>query len=91
MAWTRCQLYVAHALGEGDFRAIVTHHLDLLPLHGPSVERRIAGMGEVLASALCLEDEHGRRQLLPSRVDGALTDGEYSAFLASCTDWVQGR
>ena len=85
----RCILFVAHAKGEGDFRAIVTHHLDLLPLHAAAVERRIADFGDVLASALLVEDAAGRK-LLPARGEG-LTDQEYREFVASCEDWAQGR
>jgi len=89
MAIKRCILFVAHAKGEGDFRAIVTHHLDLHPIHSASIERRIAAFGDVLASALLVEDETGTK-LLPARGEG-LSDREYSEFLASCEDWAKGR
>jgi hypothetical protein len=89
MAVRRCILFVAHAKGEGDFRAIVTHHLDLAPLHGASVASRIASFGDVLATALLVEDEKGAK-VFPSRGEG-LTDPEYREFLASCEDWAKGR
>jgi len=89
MATKRCILFVAHAKGDGDFRAIVTHHLDLHPLHAATVERRIAAFGEVLATALLVEDEKGTK-LLPARGEG-LSDREYREFLASCEDWAKGR
>jgi hypothetical protein len=89
MATKRCILFVAHAKGDGDFRAIVTHHLDLHPLHAAAVERRIAAFGEVLATALLVEDEKGTK-ILPARGEG-LSDREYREFLASCEDWAKGR
>jgi hypothetical protein len=89
MSVSRCLLFVAHAKGDGDFRAIVTHHLDLYPLHGPSVERRIEAFGTVLATAVLVEDESGTK-ILPSRGEG-LSDREYQEFVASCEDWAKGR
>ena len=91
MGARRVILFVAHAKGEGDLRGIVTHHLDLHPLHAASVERRIAALGEVLASALLVEDEQGARTILPSRKEGGMDDREYAEFLASCRDWAKGR
>jgi hypothetical protein len=90
MAVKRCVLFVAHAKGEGDFRAIVTHHLDLVPLHAASVERRLASFGEVLASALVVEDDEHGTKILPSRGQG-LSDREYHEFVATCGDWAKGR
>jgi hypothetical protein len=89
MAVVRCILFVAHAKGDADFRAIVTHHLDLHPLHGASLERRLASFGEVLATVLLVENEKGTK-LLPSRGEG-LSDREYDEFIASCEDWAKGR
>lgn len=89
MSVRRCILFVAHAKGEGDFRAIITHHLDLAPLHAASVTNRIASFGEVLATALLVEDEKGSK-VFPSRGEG-LSDREYAEFLASCEDWAKGR
>lgn len=89
MAVKRCILFVAHAKGDGELRAIVTHHLDLAPLHAPSLERRIAAFGHVLASALLVEDERGPT-LFPSRGEG-ISDREYAEFIASCEDWAKGR
>ena len=87
---TRCILFVAHAQGSGDFRGIVTHHLDLLPIHAASVERRVASFGDVVAQALLVENEKGETTLLPSRGAG-MSDNEYQAFVASCEDWGKGR
>ncbi|HZU98574.1 MAG TPA: hypothetical protein VFF73_17855 [Planctomycetota bacterium] len=89
MAVKRCVLFIAHVKGEGDFRSIVTHHLDLEPLHASSLTTRVKGLGTVVASVLLVEDEHGRK-LLPARGEG-LTDSEYKEFLASCEDWALGR
>ena len=89
MSVSRCILFVAHAKGDGDFRAIVTHHLDLRPLQANSVERRIEAFGTVVATALLVEDEAGSR-ILPSR-GGGISDREYQEFVASCEDWAKGR
>jgi hypothetical protein len=86
----RCILFVAHAQGSGDFRGIVTHHLDLLPIHAASVERRIAAFGDLVASALLVENEKGEVTMMPSRGAG-MNDREYQEFLASCEDWAKGR
>jgi hypothetical protein len=93
MATRRFIVFVAHALGEGEDRAVIVHHLDLLPLHAGSVERRVASFGRVLASAILVEDDAGARTILPSRAEGegGLTDREYREFLASCEDWAKGR
>ncbi|MEZ0227862.1 MAG: hypothetical protein ACAI25_04505 [Planctomycetota bacterium] len=89
MSVKRCILFVAHAKGDGDFRAIVTHHLDLKPLHANALERRIEAFGDVVATALLVEDEKGAK-VFPSRGEG-LSDREYQEFLASCEDWAKGR
>jgi hypothetical protein len=92
MAARRFIVFVAHLTGEGDDRALLIHHLDLAPLHAGSVERRIAGLGRVAATAVLVEDETGCK-ILPSRAEGegGLTDREYREFLASCEDWAKGR
>lgn len=86
-------LFVAHATGEGEDRAVVVHHLDLRPLHAGSLERRLERMGQVLATATLVEDDAGHRTIFPSRRpgEGGLSDREYAEFVASCEDWAKGR
>jgi len=85
-------VFIAHAQGEGDDRALLVHHLDIHPLHAGSVERRVAALGTVLATAVLIEDAKGAWTILPSRAPGdGLSDREYEEFLASCEDWAKGR